>query len=74
MFAAEIILIVVVAYGGIGFVFAMAFATWGAGAIDPAARGAPLGFRLLLIPGATALWPLVLVRWLRDARIWRRSP
>jgi TRAP-type C4-dicarboxylate transport system permease small subunit len=27
-------------------------------AIDRSAEGAPLGFRLLIFPGAAALWPL----------------
>ena len=27
-----------------------------------------LGARILLLPGATALWPLVLSRWLKSRR------
>ena len=65
MTAAEIILLVVAAYAAIGFAFAIAFAIWGVGAIDPAARGTPLGFRLLVLPAATALWPLLATRWFR---------
>lgn len=30
--------------------------------LDPSARGASLGFRLLILPGVVALWPL----------LWRR--
>ncbi len=33
--------------------------------LDPAARGASLSVRLLLLPGLSALWPLLLVRWFR---------
>jgi len=32
--------------------------------IDPNARGAGLGFRLLILPGSAALWPLLLRRWI----------
>lgn len=52
-------------YLGVGLVFALAFAWRGAGRIDPAARNATWGFRLLIIPGAAALWPMLAGRWLR---------
>jgi hypothetical protein len=52
-------------YTALGLVFAIAFAARGVGAIDPAARGATGGFRVLIVPGATALWPFLLRRWLR---------
>jgi hypothetical protein len=52
-------------YAAAGAVFAVAFAALGVTRLDPSARGASLGFRLLILPGATALWPLLLRRWLR---------
>jgi hypothetical protein len=55
------------AYAVVGALFAVPFAWKGAGRIDPAAARAPFGFRLLLLPGACALWPLLLVRWMRGA-------
>jgi hypothetical protein len=43
------------------------------GRIDPAARGA-YGFRLLLLPGAVLLWPLVIALTLRAfMRLPRRA-
>ena len=51
------------AYGGLGLLFAMAFVVAGAPRIDPAARGMPWSVRLLLVPGAAALWPLMLFKW-----------
>jgi hypothetical protein len=63
--AAYLLQLCATAYAGIGVAFAIAFAARGAGVVDPAARGAPVGFRLLLIPGAVALWPLLGVRWWR---------
>ncbi|HVS14199.1 MAG TPA: hypothetical protein VMV46_09760 [Thermoanaerobaculia bacterium] len=55
-------------YAAIGLVFAIAFVARGVAVIDPAARGAPLGFRLLILPASAALWPWLAWRW------WRRSP
>lgn len=54
-------------YVGCGLLFAVAFVTRGAERIDPAARGASWGFRLIVVPGAVALWPLLLGRWVRGA-------
>ena len=50
-------------YFALGAVFAVAFAIRGAGRIDPAARSGSLGFRLAILPGAAALWPLLARRW-----------
>ena len=54
-------------YAALGLVFAVPFVLVGAGRVDPAARGGTWGFRLLLLPGAAALWPLLAWRWLRGA-------
>lgn len=35
---------------------------------DPAFRTAPKSLRLLLLPGAVAVWPLAVVRWRRTIR------
>jgi hypothetical protein len=53
-------------YGGIGLLFGLAFVAFGIQRIDPAARGAGWGFRLLVLPGVVALWPLLAARWLRS--------
>ena len=52
------------AYAAVGAVFAVAFAWRGAARLDPAARGATWGFRVVILPAAAALWPWLLVRWL----------
>ena len=51
-------------YAAAGAVFAVAFLLLGLTRIDNGAKGASLGFRLLLVPGLIALWPLMLIRWL----------
>ncbi|MHC5211848.1 MAG: hypothetical protein ACYTG2_14100 [Planctomycetota bacterium] len=55
-------------YLAIGLVFALAFVWRGVSRVDPAAAGGSLGFRLLIVPGAAALWPLLLRRWMSGAR------
>lgn len=51
------------AYAVIGVAFAIAFAVRGIEAIDPVARGSGWSFRLLVVPGAAALWPFLAKRW-----------
>jgi hypothetical protein len=53
-------------YAAIGAVVALAFAAFGVTRVQPAAVS--LGARLLILPGALALWPYVLVRWTRVGR------
>ena len=52
-------------YAAVGFVFSLAFVWKGVGKIDPAAAEGSWGFRLLIIPGTVALWPILARRWLR---------
>ncbi|HEX4956169.1 MAG TPA: hypothetical protein VF017_22500 [Thermoanaerobaculia bacterium] len=49
----------------LGLVFALAFVRWGASRLDPAAREASWGFRLLILPASAALWPWLALRWWR---------
>lgn len=51
-------------YLAAGAVFALAFLLFGLTRIDHGAKGAGLGFRLMILPGLIALWPLMLIRWL----------
>lgn len=55
------------AYALTGVVVAVAFVILGIGRVMPQAT-VTLGARLLLLPGAVALWPLVLARWLEARR------
>lgn len=34
--------------------------------IDPSAGNAPLGFKLIVLPGLVVLWPFMAWRWLRN--------
>ena len=51
-------------YAVIGLLFAIAFVWKGVGKIDPAAVQGTVGFRILIIPGVAALWPIMARRWL----------
>jgi hypothetical protein len=65
---ATIIAVGLLAYVVLGLLFAAPFVARGIERVDPAARGAGLGFRLIVLPGVAALWPLLFVRWLRSRR------
>jgi hypothetical protein len=54
------------AYLGIGCVVAIALSFRGLARIDSTAHHAPWGFRLIVLPGLTALWPWVLRQWSRN--------
>lgn len=61
---AAVFLIMLGVYLVCGLLFAVPFAWVGVKKIDPHAVRGSWGFRLLIIPGAMALWPLLLKRWL----------
>ncbi len=49
-------------YLALGLVFAVPFAWSWAARLDPLAGRGTTGFRLLIVPGAAALWPLLVAR------------
>lgn len=46
-----------------GLSFAAVLLARGLERLDPAARGSSFGFRLIVLPGVVALWPLLARRW-----------
>ena len=62
---AEFIVMALGLYAAVGCVFAIFFVTLGVARVDPAARGAPWGFRLIILPGTVALWPVMLLKVVR---------
>ena len=50
-------------YAAVGAITALAFAIFGVTRVQPAPVS--LGARILILPGAAALWPYVLLRWIR---------
>jgi hypothetical protein len=52
-------------YALVGAVTAVAFVTFGIAQVLPAGTPVTVGARVLLLPGAFALWPYVLLRWVK---------
>ena len=63
---AEFVVNILGAYLAAGFAFAVAFVTFGAGRLDQAAAHSGAAFRLMILPGSVVLWPILLVRWVRQ--------
>jgi hypothetical protein len=61
---AELFVAVLAAYASAGAAFSVTFVLFGIHHVDPVAEHSPIGFRLIVIPGVAALWPLLLTRWL----------
>jgi hypothetical protein len=53
-------------YAGVGAVVALAFVAFGVTRVQPMAMS--LGARILILPGAVALWPYLLTRWIKAGR------
>ena len=64
----EIILVILAVYCGLGLIVGGYGLVRVAPRHDSALRGASWSLRLLLLPGAAALWPLVWVRWTTGGR------
>jgi hypothetical protein len=60
---ATILAIGFVIYVAAGLVVGLGFVIFGISTVQPAP--VTIGARILLLPGATALWPLVMSRWLK---------
>lgn len=66
---AELLVSVAGIYAGLGLLFALWFVFAGVGKVDPVAREGTWGFRLLILPGTVALWPLFALRLARGIRV-----
>jgi hypothetical protein len=66
--AAEWFVMLLTAYAATGIGFAILFVAAGIDRVDAAAKGSGAGFRLIIFPGVAALWPILLIRWIRSAR------
>jgi hypothetical protein len=61
---ARLLLLALGIYAALGLLFGVAFVTAGVQRVDSIARGTGLGFRLLILPGVIAFWPVLARRWL----------
>lgn len=65
---ATMLLLVAGTYAALGVVVGIAFVARGVSRVDSAAHHAPWSFRLIILPGVAALWPVLLVRWIHAGR------
>ena len=56
-------------YAGTGLLFAIGFLTVGISQVDPDSKGSGVGFRLIILPGVAALWPVLFTRWVGKGRV-----
>lgn len=62
---ANALVIAVYLYVTLGVLVAMVVIGFALERVDSEAQGAGLGFRLIIFPGAVALWPLLIKRFVR---------
>jgi hypothetical protein len=63
---AKAIVYALTVYASLGLVFAVPFVWFGIQLLDSEAQGSGIGFRLLILPGVAAFWPMFLYRWTRE--------
>ena len=56
-------------YALLGIVTAVVFVIFGVSQVLPHSATVTVGARILLLPGAAALWPYVLIRWLKSGGV-----
>jgi hypothetical protein len=61
----EILLVGTGVYLLFGLLFAILFVIKGVDKVDKGAHGGSIGFRIIIIPGVMAFWPLLLQKWLQ---------
>ncbi len=59
---AKAIVYTMAGYASLGLVFAVPFVCLGVQRLDSEAQGSGIGFRLLILPGVAAFWPMFLYR------------
>jgi hypothetical protein len=61
-------LLAVELYAAAGVVIAVVFLALGVTRVLPTPASVSLGARIILFPGVIALWPFVLMRWMKSRR------
>lgn len=52
----------------IGFVLGIAIILRGLNSIDPTTVGSPISFKLIILPGVVALWPMLIKRMINSPK------
>jgi hypothetical protein len=61
----EILLIIAAIYLALGVLFVIPFLIKGLNKIDEGAHSSTIGFKIIIIPGVIALWPVLLSKWMK---------
>jgi hypothetical protein len=69
----NLLLVITGLYLACGLLFAIAFVIKGAAVTDEGARGAAIGFRIIIIPAAIVFWPLLLRKWMQANKTKRND-
>lgn len=65
---AQVVLAAAGVYAALGLLVGLAFVFRGVNQVDQGARASGWPFRLTILPGVVALWPLMLLKWKRARR------
>jgi hypothetical protein len=63
-----VVLLALALYTAMGVAIAAAFLVFGVTRVLPEPLPVTLGARIMLFPGTVALWPYVLIRWLKSSQ------
>ena len=63
-----VVLLALALYTAMGVAIAAAFLVFGVTRVLPEPLPVTLGARIMLFPGTVALWPYVLIRWLKSCQ------
>lgn len=66
MHTTDIILLILTTYAALGVLFAVPFVLSGVKQLDPVAAATHVAVRLVWLPGAVAVWPLLLSRGIQN--------
>lgn len=68
MIIAQVIVWLLTSYALLGLLFASYLVTRGVRRVDSSAQQSTWGFRVMIVPGVIALWPLLLLRLMRGVQ------
>ena len=64
-FLAKVFVYAFEAYALVGLLFATLFVSLAVERLDSETRESSFAFRVLIVPGVAAFWPMLLARWIR---------
>jgi hypothetical protein len=65
---AAVIVLTLLLYVICGVLFTIFFQVWGLKKIDEDVPGSTWGFRVIIIPGCIALWPVLMKKWFTSSK------